>query len=163
MILEENIDDNLWPEIILAIIQNKNIKLINVLERGNPHQALLNSSPNVNHLRVFGSIVYIFIYEQKQNLKLEKFETQALKSTLIKYDGHIIYRVFIREQDKVIWVKNLQIFEDISKKASTILFDFKEKSTFKDFFVTDQKSNSLKSDDDTITNNPAKQTKLSKS
>lgn len=63
--------------------------------------------------------MYVFIHEEEQNLKSEKFEAQALEGTLIGYDGHTIYRVFIREQDKVIRVKDLQIFEDTSKKVST--------------------------------------------
>lgn len=94
--------------------------------------------------------MYIFIHEEEQNLKSEKFEARALKGTLVRYDGHTIYRVFIQEQDKVIRVKDLQIFEDTSKKTSTSLLDFKGKPTFEGFLATDQEGNSSKNND-TIT------------
>lgn len=41
-------------------------------------------------------MVYVFIYEEEQNLKSEKFEVKTLKDTLIRYDGQIIYKVFIQ-------------------------------------------------------------------
>lgn len=96
-IFERNIDDDPWPEIIPAMTQVKNVKPTSALERGNPHQTLHDSPPSVNHLRVLGSMVYVFIYKEEQNLKLEKFEAQALKGIFIGYNGHTIYRVFIRE------------------------------------------------------------------
>lgn len=77
------------------------------LEGENPHQALFDKPPNVNNLRVLGSTVYVFIHEEERNLKSEKIEARALKGTLVGYDGHTIYRVFIREQDKVIRMKYL--------------------------------------------------------
>lgn len=69
LILEENINNDLWLKIIRAITQVKNVRPTNALERGNPHLVLFNSLPNVNHPRVLGSMVYVFIYEKKQNLK----------------------------------------------------------------------------------------------
>ncbi len=162
-ILEGNIDDDLWPEIIFAMTQVKNVRPTNVLEGGNPHQALHNSPPSINHLRVLGSMVYVFIHEKKRNLKSEKFEARALKSTLIGYDGHTIYRVFIREQDKVIWVKDLQIFEDTSEKVSTALPDFEGKPTFESFLVTNQEGSSSESNDNATTNNSTEQTEFPKS
>lgn len=161
-ILEENIDDDLWPEIILARTQVKNVRPTHALEGGNPHQALFDKLPNVNHLRVLGSTVYVFIHEEERNLKSEKFEARALKGTLVGYDGHTIYRVFIQEQDKVIRVKDLQISEDTSEKVSTTLPDFEEKPTFEGFLVTDQEGNSSESND-TTTNEPSRPTETSKS
>lgn len=94
-IFEQNINDNLWPEIILAISQVKNIRSISALKRDNLYQVLHNSPLNVNHLRVLGSTVYVFIHKEKQNLKLEKFEVRVLKSIFVKYNGHTIHKVFI--------------------------------------------------------------------
>lgn len=50
-------------------------------------------------------------------------------------------------------MKNQQIFDNINKKTSTTLFDFKKKLIFEGFFTTNQKTNSSKSNDITI-NNP---------
>ncbi len=52
-------------------------------------------------------MIYIFIYKEEQNLKSEKFEALALKSIFVGYNGYTIYRVFIQEQNKIIWVKKL--------------------------------------------------------
>lgn len=162
-IFEGNIDDDLWPEIILAMTQVKNVRPTNALEGGNPHQALYNSPPSVNHLQVLGSTVYVFIHKEERNLKSEKFKARALKGTFVGYNGYTIYRVFIREQDKVIRIKNLQIFEDTTEKASTALPDFEGKPTFEGFFVTDQEGNSSESDDNATTNNSNELTKFPKS
>ncbi len=143
--------------------QVKNVRPTNALKGGNPHQALHNSPPSVNHLRVLGSTVYVFIHKEERNLKSEKFKARALKGTLVRYDGHTIYRVFIQEQDKVIRVKDLQIFKDTSEKASIALPDFEGKRTFEGFLITDQEGSSSESDDNATTNNSTEQTKLPKS
>lgn len=106
--------------------QVKNIRSTNTLARGNPYHALHNSPLNVNYLQIFESTVDVFIYKEEQNLKSEKFKTEVLKGILAGYDGHTIYKVFIQEQDKTILIKELQIFKDISKKASIALSNFEE-------------------------------------
>lgn len=132
-ILDGNIDDDLWPEIILAMTYVKNVRPTSSLEDKNPHEVHFNKAPELSHLRVLGSTVYVFIHEEERNLKSEKFEARALKGTLVGYDGHTIYRVFIRLQDKVIRVKDLRIFEDTSRKDSTLLPDYEVKPTFEGF------------------------------
>lgn len=97
-------------------------------------------------------MVYIFIHKEEQYLKSEKFEALALKDILVGYDKYIIYRVFIQKEDKIIWIKNLQIFEDTSEKVSIILSNFKRKSTFKSFLITNQKNNSLGGNNKATTN-----------
>ena len=105
-ILNGNIDDNLWPEIILAIIQIKNVRPISLLEDKNPYKVHFSKALDINHLQVLGSTVYVLIYKEERNLKSEKFKARALKGTLVKYDKYTIYRVFIQSQDKIIWVKD---------------------------------------------------------
>lgn len=57
-------------------------------------------------------------------MKSENWTSQVLKRPLIGYDGHTISKVYIKEQKKVIWVKNLRIFEDYKVKKSTNLPDY---------------------------------------
>lgn len=94
-ILDGNIDDDLWPEIILAMTHVKNVRSTFSLEDKNAHEVHFNKTLELSHLQVLGSTVYVFIYKEEQNLKSDKFETRALKKTLVEYDGHTIYRVFI--------------------------------------------------------------------
>lgn len=68
-IITRNIDDNNWPDMILAIIHIKNIRHINPLNGKFPHNLQFIMVLNVIYLRVLGFIVYIFINEEKQNLK----------------------------------------------------------------------------------------------
>ena len=82
-ILYVNIDDDLWPKIILAIIYIKNIKLISLLKDRNLYNIYFNKVPTLSYLQVLGFIVYVFIYKEKQNLKSEKFEVWALKKRLL--------------------------------------------------------------------------------
>lgn len=61
--------------------------------------------------------------------------TQVLKRTLIGFDRYTIYKVHIKDQNRVIPVKNLQIFEDYKAKKSTKLLDYsKSQTTFQRFF-----------------------------
>lgn len=53
-----------------------------------------------------------------------------LKNKLVSFDGHRIYKVHIKDQNKVIQVKNLQIYEDFTSKVITSLSDFEKKPTF---------------------------------
>lgn len=47
--------------------QIKNVRPIHVLEKDNPHQALIGQSPNVNDLQILRLTIYVFIYKEKQD------------------------------------------------------------------------------------------------
>lgn len=95
---------------------------------------------NINHLWILSSIINVFIYKKEQDLKFEKYKAWALKDTLLRYDGHTIYKGFIQKQNKVIWIKNLQIFEHIRKKTSIFLSNFEKNPIIKGFFAIIGKS-----------------------
>lgn len=60
------------------------------------------------------------------------------------YDGHTIYRVYLKDQKKVIWVKNLRIFEDYESRISTELPDYSEGTpTFQGFLLVDNDNKQL--------------------
>ncbi len=138
-ILEGNIDDDLWPELVLAMTYIKNNRPTRTLQ-GNisPHKASTEEAPNLAHLRVLGSTVYILLYEEERSMKSEKWAPRVLKGVLVSYDGHTICRVQIKDQKKVIRVNDLRIFEDYETKASTELPDYDEgKPTFQGFLSED--------------------------
>lgn len=65
-ILEGNIDDELWPEIILAMTQIKNNRPTRALPSNTtPHEAQSQETAAISHLRVLGSIVYVFLHEEE--------------------------------------------------------------------------------------------------
>lgn len=124
-ILEGNIDDDLWLELVLAMTYVKNNRPTRALQNNlSPYEAYTHELPNLSHLRILGSTVYVFLHEEERTLKSEKWSPRALKGTLVGYDGHKIYRVHLKDQRKVIRVKDLRIFEDYENKLSTELPDY---------------------------------------
>ncbi len=97
-ILEGNIDDDLWPELVLAMTYIKNSRPTRALENISPHEAHFHEQPNLAHLRILGSTVYVLLHEEERSMKSEKWAPQALKGILVGYDGHTIYRVHITLQ-----------------------------------------------------------------
>lgn len=107
-ILERGIEDTLWPEVVLMMTHVKNLR---------PTQALKNSIssikkqnnilPSLQHLYVLGSTVYTFLHKEKCTLKLAKLNARALRRKLVGFDSHIIYKVHIEEQNKMIRVENV--------------------------------------------------------
>ncbi len=137
-ILEDNIDDDLWPELVLVMTYVKNNWPMKALQDLSPYELYIHKSPDLAHLQILGSTVYVFLYEEEQTLKSEKWALRALKGTLVGYNGHIIYRVYLKDQKKVIRVKDLRIFEDYATKSSTGLPDYSESNpTFQGFLLAD--------------------------
>lgn len=75
IILEENIDDKLWPKIILAISYIKNNCLTRIFASNvTSHKAQSQENiTNVLHLQVTGSSVYVFLHKEKRFQKSEKW------------------------------------------------------------------------------------------
>ncbi len=130
-ILEGRMEDTLWPEVVLAMTHVKNLRPTRALEEFiSPIKKQDNLLPSLQHLRVLGSTVYVFLYKEERTLKSAKWDARALKGKLVGFDGHTIYRVHVEEQNKVIRVKDLQIFEDTAAKRHSALPDFDGKPSF---------------------------------
>lgn len=61
---------------------------------------------------------------------------------LIGYNSHTIYQIYIKNQRKVIKVKDFCIFEDYKTKRSTKFSDNNNKPTFHGFFFEDNNKRS---------------------
>ncbi len=81
----------------------------------------------------------MFFHEEECTLKSAKWNARALKGKLVGFDGHTIYRVHVEKQNKVIRVKDLQIFEDTAVKSHSALPDFDGKPTFSGIQLSDAK------------------------
>lgn len=75
----------------------KNIRLIKVLDGESFYYIFNKKQPGLKHLQILRSLVYIFIHEEKQILKPEKWASQTLFEQYIEYNGHIIYKIFIKK------------------------------------------------------------------
>lgn len=137
-ILEGNLSVNLWPEVILAMTYIKNLRPTKALENNNtPYNAQYKKDPDISHLRILGSTVYVFLHEEDRELKLEKWKPRALRGKLVGFDGHTIYHVYLEEQLKVIRIKNLWIYKDHIPKDFTNLPIYEKTSTFQGFQADD--------------------------
>ncbi len=138
-ILEGNINDDLWPEMVLAMNYVKNSQLTKALPQNlSLYEAFTRDHPDISHLYILGSTVYVFLHAEERTLKLEKWAPRALKGTLVGYNDHTIYRVYIEEQNKVIRVKDLRIFEDYESKSATDIPDYDNgMPTFQGFIFND--------------------------
>lgn len=102
-ILEGNIDDELWPKLVLAMIYNKNNRPTRALAHNiSPHKAHFHEQADLSHLRILGSTVYVLIHKEERSMKSEKWAPRVLKGILVGFDRHTIYRVHIKDQNKVI-------------------------------------------------------------
>lgn len=70
--LEGNLNDDLWPEVILTMTYVKNVRPTKALEGKHPYLAQNDDNPNIQHLRILSSTVYVFLHEEKRTLKSEK-------------------------------------------------------------------------------------------
>ena len=145
-ILEGGIDETLWPEIILVMTYIKNLRPTRALNDFiSPIEMQNQAIPDFHHLRILSSNIYVFLHKEERSLNSAKWEACAFRGKLVGFDGHTIYRVHIEDPNKVIWVKDLQIYEDITPKATKSLPDFEGRPTFDGIQVPDEQSSSDKS------------------
>lgn len=74
--------------------------------------------------------------------KISKIECKVLKKKLVGFNWYTIYRVNFKKQDKVIRVKDLQIYKDTSAKYPSNLRDFDGKLSFDGIQLTDKEKHS---------------------
>lgn len=115
----------------------KNLRPTKALQGLSPYQVLFKTLPNLAHLRVLGSTIYVLIHEKEREFKSEKFVLRALKGKLVGFNGYIIYRVHIEKQNRVIRVKDLRIFKDTEIKENTSLPSYEKEPTFQGFLLED--------------------------
>lgn len=96
---------------------------------------------DINHLRILGLTVYVFLYKEEYELKTEKWKLWALQKKLVGFDKHIIYRIYIKKQEKVIRIKDFQIYKDNVPKKTTDLSTYKEALIFQGFLIKDDDNN----------------------
>ena len=66
LLREANVHKRFWPEIIYAETYLKNRTLTNTIERKTPYEIFFNNRPDVKHLRLCGSRVFVRKPEQKR-------------------------------------------------------------------------------------------------
>lgn len=94
-----------WPEIICAAAYLKNRTLANTIERKTHYEIFFKKKPDVKHLRVYGSRVFVRKPEQKRSSKWDK---KADMGILLGYND-LGYRVLV--DNKIIVARHVDIIE----------------------------------------------------
>lgn len=102
IILEDNIDNNLWPKFLLAITYVKNNWPIRAFQDLSPYESYIHKPSDLAHLQILGSMVYVFLYKEERTLKSEKWAPRVLNGTLVGYNSHTIYQIYLKDQKKII-------------------------------------------------------------
>ena len=72
-ILEGNINDELWPELVLAMTYIKNNRPTRALANNiSPYKAYFHEELDLSHLQILGSIIYVLLHEEERLIKSEK-------------------------------------------------------------------------------------------
>ena len=109
------------------MIHVKNLRSTRAFEELCSQKTLDDKTSNIDHLRVLDFIVYVFIHQEDRKsalFKAIKFVSRAQLDKLIEYDDHIIYRVFLKKNYKIIRVKNLKIYENSIFKTEIDLLTY---------------------------------------
>ena len=80
----------------------KNSHPTKALNNLSPYEPHFYEQPSRLHVRILGSTMYLLLHKEERLMKSEKWALQALKGTLVGYDRYRIYKVHIKEQNKVI-------------------------------------------------------------
>lgn len=78
-ILENNINDKLWPKLVLIMTYIKNTRPTTAFQNLSPHKALFQEFLNLSYLQILVSIVYVLLHKEKQSIKSEKWAPRDLK------------------------------------------------------------------------------------
>lgn len=106
---EAQIDKKYWPEIVHAATYLKNRTLTNTIEKKTPYEIFFKKRPDVSHLKIYGSKVFVRKPEQK---RISKWDKKAEQGILVGYSD-TGYRVLIN--NKVIVARHVEIIEETEK------------------------------------------------
>lgn len=90
--------EEMWAEFVATSIYILNRTGKSSEEDKSPYQLWIGKKPRIRHLRVIGSTCYVHIPDQRR----KKLDKKATKGYLIGYDGDERYRIWIKEEDKVV-------------------------------------------------------------
>lgn len=65
-IIQRDISDDLWPKIILAMVEVKSLRPASALSEKSSLKVLEKKLPKLDHLQAFGATVYVLIHEEKK-------------------------------------------------------------------------------------------------
>lgn len=103
---EAKIHRRYWPEIIKTAAYLKNRTIANTVENKTPYEIFFGIKPNVEHLKIYGSRVYVRVPEV---LRSSKWDDKAQLGVLVGYNENG-YRVLVN--NKIVNARHVQVVEE---------------------------------------------------
>lgn len=115
MILDQNLNVNLWAEATSTVVYIQNRCPHSHLEDKTPEEVFTKSKPDINHLRIFGCPVYIHVPKEKR-LKLKPSGKRGI------FEGYSetskAYRIYIPGQKNIELSRDVIFEEDLAFKRA---------------------------------------------
>lgn len=103
---EAKINRRYWPEAIKTAAYLKNRTIANTVENKTPYEIFLKIKPNVEHLKIYGSRVFVRVPEV---LRKSKWDDKAQEGVLVGYNENS-YRVLLN--NRIINARHVQVVEE---------------------------------------------------
>lgn len=103
---EAKIHRKYWPEVIKTVAYLKNRTIANTVENKTPYEIFFGIKPNVEHLKIYGSRVYVRVPEV---LRKSKWDDKAQLGILVGYNENS-YRVLLN--NKIVNARHVQVVEE---------------------------------------------------
>lgn len=104
---EANFPAAMWAELVAASVYILNRTGKSSVEGISPFELWFGKKPRIKHLRIIGSTCYAHIPVQKR----QKMDKKAVKGYLVGYDGDERYRIWVKEENKVILSRDVIFHE----------------------------------------------------
>lgn len=109
LLKEAKVNTIFWPEVIKTAAYLKNRTLANTVELKIPYEIFFNEKPDVRHLRLYGSRVFIRIPESQRK---SKWDDKAKLGVLLGY-ADVGYRILIN--NRVIVARHVDIINNANQ------------------------------------------------
>lgn len=127
-----------WPEVIKTAAYLKNRTIANTVENKTPFEIFFGITPNVEHLKIYGSRVFVRVPEV---LRKSKWDDKAQLGVLVGYNENS-YRVLLK--NRIINARHVKVVEDnIQLICLEKLDDQREENKDLDNDVTSNVSNEM--------------------
>ena len=102
---EAKINHRYWPKIMEAVAYLKNRTIANTQENKTPYEIFFGKKPNVKHLKIYGSRVFVRVSEV---LRMNKCDDKAKLGIFVGYNDNS-YNVLLN--NRIINVRHVRIVE----------------------------------------------------
>ena len=152
ILIKSNAPKYLWGKAILATIYIYNKTPHNTLNFKTPYKIKHNKKPNINNIKIQGSITYYKIKGPKRS----KLKAQAKKGILIKYKkNNYNYKIYNLKYKKIIWSRDIKIFKGqfLTKKQINNIPLLKKPNKQSQGFIIKKHNNKINNNNNNNNNN----------